>query len=236
MKAIILAAGLGVRLGKRTEEVPKALIEVGGVKLIDRVLGFVEDPFVTEVVVIGGYCFDKLKQHLQKKDIRILFNPNFRDGNIFTLKTAFELIDGDFLMLNVDHIYPKELFKHVLNNISGITAMCDFDRQLVADDMKIKLDQNKRLKKISKTLTDFDGGYIGMTYCSKEMLTIYKRNTDETLEIYGPKSSVESILGHMAANDVPINICDTSGFYWPEVDTEDDLKVAEKSLLRGQNF
>lgn len=234
MKALILAAGLGTRLEPLTRDIPKALVEVDGVKLIDRVLNFIDHPEITEIGVVGGYCFDELAIHLKGRKLKLFKNPDFKLGNIYTLITAFDFLDDDFLMLNVDHIYPKKLLDHVINNVRGITAMCDFDRNLAADDMKVKLDSGRTLIKISKTLSNFDGGYIGMTFCSREMLEKYKRGALETRDIYGKDSCVEFILGHLAANDIRINICDTSGFRWPEVDTKEDLELAEK-VLRKDN-
>jgi len=236
MKVIVLAAGLGNRLEERTKDIPKALVQVAEKCLIDRVFDFIDHKEVTEIAVVGGYCFDRLKDHLKDHNIKLFFNPKFEQGNIFTLKSALDFMDNDTLIMNVDHIYLKEMFDHILSNTKGITAICDFDRNLAPDDMKIKLDENKKLKKISKTLKDYDAGYIGMTYISKDMINRYKEGVDQTIDIYGPSSCVEFVLGHLAANNIEINICDTSGFKWQEVDTGEDLKRAEAELLqKGQS-
>ncbi len=233
MKILILAAGMGNRLGDMTNECPKALIDVGGEALIDRMLGFATHPAVSRIGVVGGFFSKMLKEHLGGRDIDYYTNPHFKDGNIFTLQAATDFLDDSFLMMNVDHIYPKELLDHIVKNSSGITAMCDKDRKLVHDDMKVKLTDDGKLMKISKTLSEYDAGYIGMTYCASETLSQYKQAIEETINIYGRESCVEWILGHLAANDTEINICDTSGYRWSEVDTPDDLQQAEKTLLKG---
>jgi choline kinase len=233
MKALILAAGMGNRLGGLTKDKPKALIEVAGSLLVDRVLNFVGHPDVSEIGVVGGYCFDQLSEHLGGKDLHLFENKKYKDGNILTLMAALDFIDDDTLILNVDHIYPKNLLLHILNNVQGITAMCDFDRQLAEDDMKIKIDGNSHLKKISKQLTDFDGGYIGMTYCSRDMTNTYKKAVRDTFQTHGNEACVEWVLGQLADGKTDINICDTSGYRWLEVDTAKDLKNAEDALLKG---
>jgi len=233
MKVLILAAGMGNRLGEMTDDLPKALIEVDGIPLIDRILNFATHPGVDRIGVVGGFFSDMLKEHLSNRDIDYFTNPHFKDGNIFTLQAATDFLNDSFLMMNVDHIYPKELLDHIINNTSGITAMCDKDRKLVHDDMKVKLTNSEKLMKISKTLSEYDAGYIGMTYCSVEMLNLYKMGIQETIDIYGREACVEWILGHLAANDVNINICDTSGYRWLEVDTPEDLQNAENALLKG---
>lgn len=233
MKALILAAGLGIRMGSITSDKPKALIEVEKINLIDRVLGFLDHPKITQIGVVGGCNYDNLKEHLKWKDVQLFFNPAYRHGNILSLKAALDFINDDLLLANVDHIYPKELLTHILNNASKITAMCDFDRVLGEDDMKVKLADNGRMKKISKQLEDYDGGYIGMTFCSKEMISIYKEAVHDTENIYGKDSCVEFVLGHLAANDVEVNICDTSGYRWYEIDTPEDLLNTEEILGKG---
>lgn len=232
MKALILAAGLGTRLGNITSEKPKALVQVTGMNLLDHILNFLDHPRISRIGVVGGYNYDLLKAHLSGRSVKLFHNKDYKYGNILSLISALDFIDDDLLLTNVDHIYPKKLLDHILANSSGITAMCDFDRTLVEDDMKVKLG-NKKLKKISKKLGDYDAGYIGMTFCSKKMNKIYKEAAMETKDIYGKDSSVESVLGHLAANDVEINICDTSGYKWFEIDTPEDLKNAEVKLAKG---
>lgn len=232
MKALILAAGMGNRLGKLTTDKPKALVQVGSALLIDRTISFVKHPKIEKIGVVGGYCFDALQKHLDREKVQMFLNPRFREGNISTIRAATDFIDDDLLILNVDHIYPKEMLTHILNTAKGISAVCDFDRRLVSDDMKVKLNTDRKLQKISKQLTDFDCGYIGMTFVSKNMSEIYKKAVNETFEIYGKDSCVEFVLGHLAANDHEINICDTTGFKWLEVDTPEDLLNAEKVLAK----
>lgn len=239
MKALVLAAGMGERLGKQTASTPKAMLEIAGIRLIDHTLAFLNHPSIEEIGVVGGYKFEQVAEHLSRKnlvypaEIKIFKNDDYMQGNILTLQAAADFIDNDILICNVDHIYPDELLDHIIRNAKGLSAMCDTDRRLGDDDMKVKLNTSGMLKKISKTLADFDAGYIGMTYCSKEMNETYKAAISAVIDIYGKGASVEFILGHLAANNVDINICYTSGFRWFEIDTPEDIKVAEKYIQSG---
>ncbi len=238
MKALVLAAGLGNRLGELTQDKPKALVKVGNLELIKHVLNFLDNPKISDIAVVTGYKSDLLSSFIKNASdkIKIFFNPNFKLGSIKTIECALPFLDDDFLLSNVDHIYPKQILERVLNNASEITAICDFDRNLVDDDMKIKLNTSGHLKKISKTLADFDGGYIGMTYCSKTHLKIYHDAIKAVIKDSGELSSVESILDTLAQNGEKINICDASNIGWLEVDTEEDLKKAEHRLLTERIF
>lgn len=249
MKALILAAGLGNRLGDLTVDRPKAMVPVAGRELILRVFDFLDNPAITKKAVVTGYQADNLKSFIRHHapETEFFYNPDFRQGSIRTLETAMEFLDDDFLLMNADHIYPKRMLPIILNSVKGISAVCDFDRNLIADDMKIKMlnpptppfckgGQRGDLIKIGKDLTDFDCGYIGMTACKKYRIPKYIDAIRRTRKIYGDECPVEWVLGHLAANGEKIGICDASGIGWLEVDTKEDLKTAEDKLSHNEEF
>ena len=242
MRAIVLAAGTGSRLGEMTKDKTKGMVQVNGKPLIDYLFEFFDLNFFDEIIVVGGFAFVDLEKHLKQKQIdhlKILENKDYHNGNIFTLLTALKTFAHDsFLITNVDHIYPRVMFEKMKQSFTRITAMCDFDRQLGPDDMKVKLDSDgKTVVHISKQLHDFDCGYIGMTYVDRSMETVYRDSAYRAIERFGEKAVVENILQVLAENPktAPI-ICDLSGFGWYEVDDEQDLIKAEKGLFQNPNF
>lgn len=242
MKAIVLAAGTGSRLGELTKARTKGMVPVRGKRLIDYLLEFFEPGFFDEIIVVGGFCYEDLREHILSrgyKNVRVIENREYLKGNIFTLLTALREFRGEsFLMTNVDHIYPRVMFAKMKESFSGIRAMCDFDRKLGADDMKVGLvPGEKRIEKISKQLEQFDCGYIGMTYVDKSMESVYRDAIVETISQFGEKAVVENILQVLAGRgEVAPVICDLSGFGWYEVDTPEDLMIAEKGLRDDKNF
>ncbi len=242
MRAIVLAAGTGSRLGEITKARTKGMVPVKGKKLIDYLLEFFERDFFDEIIVVGGFCYEDLKNHIESlnyRNVRVIENKNYLKGNIFTLVTALNEFKNDsFLITNVDHIYPPVMFKKMKESMSGITGMCDFDRELGMDDMKVKLGDNKhKIEFISKQLTDFDCGYIGMTYVDITCESYYRASVENTIGKVGEKAVVENVLQLMSEEGVNSpNICDLSGFGWYEVDTWEDLQKAEAGLSKDQNF
>lgn len=238
MKAVILAAGLGNRLGSFTKDLPKALVQAGGKELLGHVLDFLDHPAISEKIVVTGYKSGLIMEFLKKRcpSVITIHNPNFIAGSIRSIETALPLIDSDFILLNADHIYPKRMMRRILPTLNGITAVCDFDRDLGPDDMKVKLASDGSLKAIKKTLTDYTCGYIGLTYCPKETLANYKNAVALVRRSEGDRVAVESVLGSLAGDGFIIKICDASGFGWLEVDTPEDLGNAQTRLLNNPEF
>lgn len=232
MKGIILAAGMGSRLKNRTVDCPKALVPVNGVSLIDYALNFLS-PRMDEIIVIGGDRFNLLKEHLKKKKLNrltLIENPDYSEGSILTIEKALDYLDDSFLLMNVDHIYPESFIEKILTHFDGITAMCDFDRNLVADDMKVKLNSDHKIAQIDKKLADYDGGYIGMTSCHRDIVSHYKQMIQKAIAKGERKVNVEYILQLFAGEKIYPNTLDLSGSQWLEIDDENDLKKAEDVL------
>ncbi len=233
MKVVILAAGLGSRLKDKTKDKGKALVELKNRSLIDYALAFTEHQDVKHRYVVGGFTYPLLKAHLDELNpikTTVLENKDYKKGNLITLKTALDYFDDDMLIMNVDHVYNPWIFNVVKNNIAGITGIVDSDRKLGMDDMKVKLDGIARIKQIDKKLTDFDKGYIGMTTVSKSYIPVYKKAIQAVTDTIGESANVEAVLHYLAATDNPPKTLDVSSFLWLEIDTQEELGVAEKAL------
>lgn len=236
--AIVLAAGLGDRLGEFTAERPKAMVPVSGRELILYVMDFLDHPAIASRTVITGYRGSRLAAFLKEycPGVSTLYNPHFEAGSILSLVTAAPAMRGDILLMNVDHLYPRRMLPRLLETTKGITAICDFDRPLGPDDMKVHLRTGGTLAAIRKNLTTFDGGYIGMTTVHASLLPRYQQAIAEVMEDHGEGAPVEWVLGHLAHQDVDITIADVSGIPWLEVDTPDDLARAEETLHQHPDF
>ena len=104
MQALILAAGMGRRLGEKTKNNTKCMVEVNGVKLIDRVLSQLKSLNIDRVVIVAGYCRESLMAHVgdscQGLPIHWVINPIYdKTNNIYSLALAKdELVKDDTLV------------------------------------------------------------------------------------------------------------------------------------------
>ena len=241
MNVVLLAAGLGSRLGTLTRDLPKALISVGGKPLLLSAVSFAARLRPSRIVVVGGFCFSQVKDTLDKfrtgdraaLPIELVENTQFRDGNLVSLLTARPCITEGFLVMNVDHIYRPSIAEVVAPEVSLVTAFIDTDRTLGHDDMKVERGdggREDRIVAIAKTLTKFDCGYVGMTRVPTALLGRYFEEADRALAEEGRAIHVERILGRLAKTDLAPTCRDISGHGWLEVDTPDERAAAEAAL------
>src|SRR4051794_26775039 len=137
MQAVLLAAGLGSRLGSLTANIPKALIPVGGMPLLAYAVRFAERAGARDITVVGGYGFDQVQREVEARGLRVRLvqNEAFRDGNLVSLMTARPYVSGELLLMNIDHIYRPAIAGLAALPADEITAFIDTDRPLGADDM-----------------------------------------------------------------------------------------------------
>jgi choline kinase len=248
MNVVLLAAGLGSRLGTLTRDLPKALISVAGKPLLLHAVSFAARLRPTRIIVVGGFCFPQVKEVLAafraadkaaaalpiELPIELIENTQFRDGNLVSLLTAKPLITEGFLVMNVDHIYRPSIAEVVAHEVSAVTAFIDTDRTLGNDDMKVERGADGRIVSIAKTLTKFDCGYVGMSRVPTAMVGRYFEEADRALAEEGRAIHVERILGRLAKTDVKTDLAptcrDISGHSWLEVDTPDERAAAEAAL------
>jgi choline kinase len=229
VQVVLLAAGLGSRLGPLTERLPKALIEVADESLLVHAIRFAERLAPTEIVVVGGFGYADVAAEISRRrlSVTLVENRDFRDGNLISLMTARPRVRGDFLLMNVDHIYRPAIARRVAVAASEVTAFVDEDRRLGPDDMKVARDEQGRVCAISKTLVDFDCGYVGMTRVPEDALPRYWAAADAVLAAEGRAVHVERILAQLALSERPPVCRDVSGIGWLEVDLQDERDHAD---------
>jgi histidinol-phosphate/aromatic aminotransferase/cobyric acid decarboxylase-like protein/choline kinase len=123
MQAIILAAGMGKRLGNLTKSNTKCMVEVNGVSLIDRMLSQLSKLNINRVIIVVGYKGEELIQYIgsrftSKLKIEYITNPVYnKTNNIYSLALAKdELIKDDTILLESDLIFEEGMLDLLVNH------------------------------------------------------------------------------------------------------------------------
>lgn len=106
MKAVILAAGEGKRMGPLTLGTPKPLLKVNSKPIIDYVLESFP-PEIDEVIVVVKFLGEQIKKHIGKKyrGMRIRYVPGSDKGNAYSFMAASKYLeDARFLLVYGDEI------------------------------------------------------------------------------------------------------------------------------------
>jgi choline kinase len=139
----------------------------------------------------------------------------------------------DFLLMNIDHIYRPAIAALAAADVVEITAFIDVDRKLGDDDMKVERDGAGRVRRIAKTLTTYDAGYVGMTKVPGGAANAYWAAADAALAAEGRAIHVERILARLADQGRPPACRDISGHGWLEVDLPEERERAEAALRQS---
>ena len=237
MRAVLLAAGLGSRLGSLTERIPKALITVGGKPLLAYAAAFARAAGAHPIIVVGGFGFPQVAAEVARLGlpVRLLENPAFRDGNLMSLTAARPYLEDadEFLLMNIDHIYRPAIAALAAAPAADVTAFVDTDRTLGADDMKVERDDAGRVGRIAKTLERWDAGYVGMTKVPRAAAARYWAAVDAALAAEGRAIHVERVLARLADAGTPPACRDISGHGWLEVDLPEERDRAEEAVRSG---
>lgn len=242
MDAIVLAAGLGSRLQEMTRELPKALVPVAGRTLIDYAIHFARRAGAEKLVVVGGFYAEDVAAEVKRIDAKAVMadNPDYRLGNLLSLVAGIRHIasDRDLLLMNTDHIYRPaiaDIVRAATESAERVTAFCDFDRKLGADDMKVALtperDGHRYVTDMEKSLQAWDAGYVGMTYVPSQCQGEYRSAIEATTRTRGGGAVVEQVLVTLALHSATQPaIADISGHGWLEVDEPHERDLAEQTL------
>ena len=122
MQAIILAAGMGKRLGVYTKNDTKCMVPVNDIRLIDRALKQLSKLSLNRVVIVIGYQGKNLMEYLgdEKFNLKIEYvnNPVYdKTNNIYSLALAKDkMMEDDTLLLESDLIFEDGMFNLLIDN------------------------------------------------------------------------------------------------------------------------
>ena len=159
MKAVILAAGIGWRLGEQGRKIPKCLLRFGGETLLERHLRLLEQADVTRAFVGIGYQADSVTRALNETRTSVhtttVFNSNFELGNVVTVAALADFMreEEPVLLMDADVLYDARMMARLTD--SGHENCFLLDRNFEAGDEPVKLCiENGQPVEFSKVLPD----------------------------------------------------------------------------------
>jgi histidinol-phosphate/aromatic aminotransferase/cobyric acid decarboxylase-like protein/choline kinase len=234
MKAIILAAGIGSRLYPLTQNKPKALLEINGITLLDRMIGQLSEEGVQDFVVVSGYRSDAVEQELRniaakrpRLRLKVVENPVYRStGTAYSLWLSLPHWGDDILIVEGDLVVEKELVEKLCASGSEAFLITDFQGRLGPEEMKLRVEEGA-IREISKALDPAvsHGEYIGMGRFRGHLLEVFTRELDTLIVKGGKMEFYEAAMQAMAA-DHRIEAPSTDGRHWTEIDFLADYEKA----------
>ena len=238
MKAIILSAGQGSRLGHLTDDRPKCLIEFNGRSLLDRQLDTLADNGIGEVVVVTGFHDELVNQAVERRrsagegpNVRTVFNPFYKVAdNLGSLFLVRDELTGDCLVWNGDTLVANALMAKVVGNHgrAGICVTIDRKDGYDADDMKVIADPDGRLRAIGKRIAEgVNAESIGLLAFRGDGAARFREAIEKAMRTSeGTTIWYLRVIHHLAQNG-EVWTLDIKGEEWGEVDFPEDVASAE---------
>lgn len=240
MQAIILAAGMGKRLGEYTKNNTKCMVPVNGTRLIDRLLGQLSKLHLNRVVIVVGYEGKKLMDYLgdsyQGLKIEFVDNPVYdKTNNIYSLFLAREkMIEDETILVESDLIFQDGMFELLMNNpYPNLALVAKYESWMDGTMVKIDEDNNiiNFITKEAFNYNDIDNYY--------KTVNIYKLSSEFSKNKYVP--FLEAYSKAMGNNEYYENVMRIIAFLdshdlkalpitnekWYEIDDKQDLDIAE---------
>jgi choline kinase len=238
MKAIILSAGQGSRLGHMVDDKPKCLIDFNGRTLLDRQLDALEANGVHEAVVVTGFHDELVRAAIAARSggpaVRTIYNPFYKVAdNTGSLYMAREELAGDCLVWNGDTLVSNALMSRVVSNQQpGICVTIDRKDSYDDDDMKV-VEEEGRLKAIGKRLKDgVNAESIGLLAFRSGGAERFRDAIEKAMRTpEGTTIWYLRVINHLA-QQTEVWTFDIAGEEWGEVDFPADVERA-RDLTAG---
>jgi choline kinase len=240
MKAIILSAGQGSRLGQLTSDRPKCLIDFAGRSLLDRQLDTLAANGIPEAVVVTGFHDELVEaaiaRHAGGPRVRTIYNPFYKVAdNLGSLFVAREELAGDCLVWNGDTLVSDDLMRRVLaNRREGICVTIDRKDCYDDDDMKVVTDPDGRLHAIGKRLPmgNVNAESIGLLAFRGDGAARFRSAIERAIRTAEGTTIWYLRVIHHIAQHSDVWTLDIAGEEWGEVDFAPDVEAARQLAER----
>lgn len=236
---VILAAGRGKRLKELSANKPKPLVEVNGKSILSNLVESMIESGIQRIVLVVGYKADMIVEHLRQftTTVEIIYIINEiweTTNNIYSLWLANEYLENGFLLFEADVVFDREIILTILqqpddnvmlidiytDKMNGTVVTCDTKNYVTNVYLKQNQTENFDYSDKFKTVNFYKIGKKFYRDYFKEKLEKYISNNDVSYYY-------EAIIKDAIEEEYTFYGLQTQPYIWWEIDTKEDLRIAE---------
>tara|TARA_Y100001935_G_scaffold45095_1_gene36989 strand:+ start:24 stop:782 length:759 start_codon:yes stop_codon:yes gene_type:complete len=250
MKAIILAAGQGTRLGNLTKDIPKGMLQIHGKTILEHQIELFKSVGIDDVIIVRGFCKDRIDY----KNIQYVDNDLYESTNMIeSLMCAKKHFNDECIISYSDILFSKKLLETLVSNSNDIVVSIDTNwkeywiKRYGKDDFDIenlRVDNNS-IVEIGQEITtskEIQYRYIGLnkfTTTGFEWIvkTYNEKKNKNTKWKSSNKEFLQGFVTDILQELIDLGYKVTPSFFhndWLEIDSKEDYKLAEK--IFNNNF
>lgn len=242
MHAIILAAGVGQRLGDAAANKPKCLLEFSGQSLLERHLQILVHYGIEHLTVVTGYqapMIDAVLAQTQWQiEIKTRLNPDFTAGSVVSLACAGEALcsGAPVLLMDADVLYDHRLIERLLQTNHANCFLLDRDFEPGEEPVKLCVRDGRLIdfrKRIDKNLAfDFQGESVGFFRFEPDTAQSLASAAENYIGSGKQDQPYEEVIRDLLlARPCDFGYEDITGLAWVEIDFPDDIDRARQHIL-----
>ncbi|MEW6731215.1 MAG: phosphocholine cytidylyltransferase family protein [Acidobacteriota bacterium] len=228
MRAVILAAGRGRRLGALTESKPKCLLRVGNTTIIEHQIENLEAAGIDDITVVVGYRAELVRTYLGARVSYIYNHKHESTDSLYSLWLAREAAYDGLVVLNSDVVFHPRILRRLLRSNYDDALAIELKSEFDPEQMKVQL-EGERVVRLSKELDagDAHGENLGILKFSREGTQRLFAQI-ETLVARGVVNRWCTYAISEVARYYPIYSVTTASLPWVEIDFASDLSLANE--------
>lgn len=240
VRAIILAAGVGRRLGEE-HAMPKALLRFGGKTLLERHIEILRCCGIDDVTVTVGHRADLVEAEIARVNgggrVRTVYNEDFRSGSVVSLWCARETLAAgeEILLMDADVLYDRRLMRRLIGSCRPNCLLVD--REIEAGDEPVKLcvrgGRIVDLHKLPRAEHDWYGESVGFFRFAPATARNLAERANRYVEGGRGELEYEEPIRDMilADGDGLFGFEEVTGLPWTEIDFPEDVRRARDLVL-----
>ncbi|MGG4400610.1 NTP transferase domain-containing protein [Paenibacillus amylolyticus] len=224
MKLIILAAGVGSRLGAG---IPKALVEIQSNRTIldQQIENFRDIVGINNIIIVVG--FKKEDIMYRHRDLTYVFNSRYDKTNTAkSLLLGLEGIEGeDVIFINGDTFFDQQTAQDI--GQCGRSSIMTNTEATSDEEVKYKLDIEGYISELSKEVVDAQGEAVGINFLKAEDLQKVREELSAVSDMDYFEKAIENLIRRGELKMSPLNVNDR---FVKEIDFPEDLQMVRNHL------